>query len=141
MADRAFMSLTHSIFAGRAERRLGPPRPVPFTPPSVEPPHPPPAPIAPDAELLAILLATPACADTIECAFRDKERALRQLFVTMSIGVSRALHARLATPRDGDEIAEIFHRFVPERRARLLAFLADAPRRAAITASKGARRG
>ncbi len=134
------MSATHSIFAGRVERRLGPPRPVP-APVVVCHPAPPPLPLAPDAELLAILEAVPLYGDTLEYAFRQKERALLELFATLSVDASRSLHARLVMARPDDEVATAFARMVPERRARLLAFLADARRREAIAAAKEVRRG
>jgi hypothetical protein len=134
------MSL-HTIFAGRPSRRPGPPRPVPFTPPPPEVAAPPPAPIAPDAGLIAILDAAPDIGETIECAFRRKEHDLLTAFAALSLDASRSLHARLAAGMADDPVAARFSRLVRERRERLLAFLADARRRAAFVASKGGRRG
>ena len=135
------MSQALSIFAARAHRRLGPPRPTAAPVVIESAPAPPPPPTVPDAELLSILEAPPLYTDTIEHAFFAKERALRDAFAALSIDAARALHARLSAPRAGDEVAEAFARLVPERRTRLLAFLGDARRRAAIAASKEARRG
>lgn len=134
------MSLAHSIFAGRAQRRLGPPRPAPS--PVIAPvAAPPTTPLVPDQELLTILEAAPMYTDTIEHAFFAKERALRDAFAALSIEAARVLHVRLSSPRTGDDVAAAFARLVPERRTRLLAFLGEARRRAAIAASKRARRG
>jgi len=135
------MSQALSIFASRGQRRLGPPRPTAAPVVAAVAPPPPEPPRVPDAELLSILEAPPAYTDTIEYAFFAKERALRDVFAALSVDAARVLHARLSSPRAGDEVATAFARMVPERRTRLLAFLAEARRRAAIAASKEGRRG
>jgi len=65
-------------------------------------------------------------------AFRDKELKLGALFASLSTADSRTLHHRLTCRKANDAIAMRFSRLVSERQARLLAFLADARRRAAI---------
>lgn len=133
------MSL-HSIFSDRPTRRPGPPRPTPSVPSSVAPPlavAPPPPPRSPDADLLAVLEASPEYGGTIELAFRRKEQSLMSLFSALSPRDALALHARLASPREDDALAARFARLVRERRERLLAFLADARRREAIAAAAG----
>lgn len=114
-----------------------------------------PAPIAPQARAQATLVGTPAAPSSTTHvaleqqiveelaraappglsaseAFRDKELKLGELFASLSTADSRTLHHRLTCPKANDAIAMGFGRLVPERQARLLAFLADARRRAAI---------
>jgi len=83
-----------------------------------------------ERELLQILRA-PA-SGTARQAFHGKEHALGAVFARLTPLQARALHPRLANPREGDALAEAFARLVIDRRVRLLAFLADARRRAAI---------
>jgi len=83
-----------------------------------------------ERELLQILRA-PA-SGTVRQAFHDKEHALGAVFARLPLQEARVLYHRLANPADGDVLAEAFARLVFERRVRLLAFLADARRRAAI---------
>jgi hypothetical protein len=134
------MSL-HTIFASRPARRPGPPRPVPFTPAPPEPPRARVAPIAPDGALVAILDAAPAYGETIEAAFRRKEHELLAVFASLSVDASVSLHTRLASPQADDPVAARLARRVRDPRERLLAFLADARRRAAVAVGKGGRRG
>jgi hypothetical protein len=93
-----------------------------------------------DAHLLAILEAPRRDGETLAAGFARKERELASAFAALTIFDQRALHARLANPRIGDLLAEKFGRLVSERRERLLRFLGDARRRAAIAAANGARR-
>lgn len=151
-----------SIFADRSEPRTSlarEPRPIAITrlvprpraePPSfadapvvIEPepldiapsvPPPPPAAIAGphDARLAAILGAPLATGETTHAGFARKERELGTAFAQLGVLDARALHQRLANPRAGDMLAATFARLTVERRTRLLAFLADARRRAAV---------
>ena len=70
-------------------------------------------------------------AETIAAAFQRKEHDLGALFATLSVPQSRALHRRLSAPAVGDELVTLFERLTRDRRARLLAFLADSRRRSA----------
>lgn len=65
-------------------------------------------------------------------AFQRKERTLGQLFAALTVAEARALHRRLTIPTSDDPIAARFGRLVSDRQQRLLAFLADARRRAAL---------
>lgn len=57
---------------------------------------------------------------------------MRELFATLDARTARALHHRLALPRQHDALAELFGRFTVERRTRLLKFLEDTRRREAV---------
>lgn len=81
--------------------------------------------------MIDILSSSPHYGETIELAYRRKERELTELFATLSRAEATALHKRLADPREEDKLASRFARLVVDRRLRLLAILADAPRREA----------
>ncbi len=85
-----------------------------------------------DAQLIAILDAALAPGETAADGFRRKEHELGAAFGTLSILEAHVMHARLANPRVDDLLAAKFARLVVDRRARLLAFIADARRRAAL---------
>lgn len=85
-----------------------------------------------DARLLAILRAKPDPTETIASAYHRKEHELGAVFAALAPVQALELHRRLSRPRPDDELAARFARLVPPRRARLLAFLADARRRAAM---------
>lgn len=96
-------------------------------------PAPAPAPIAEiDRRLLAVLDETAAVGESADALFRRKEHALGTLFAALPVPAALALHKRLTMPAVGDPLHARFSRLVAERRARLLAFLADAPRREAV---------
>jgi hypothetical protein len=61
-----------------------------------------------------------------------KERELGALFAQLTVIQAWHLHRRLSNPRSGDALAAAFNRMIFDRRARLLAFLGDARRRAAL---------
>jgi hypothetical protein len=61
-----------------------------------------------------------------------KERELLELFAALSLHESWEVRRRLVESRPGDRLAASFQRLVIVRRCRLLAFLADAGRRAAL---------
>jgi hypothetical protein len=69
--------------------------------------------------------------ETIDVAFRRVEAEVGALFAELGPLEARALHQRLTTPVENDVLAIRFSRLTFERRARLLAYLADARRRAA----------
>lgn len=87
-----------------------------------------------DAQLLAILDAPLPHGEPATFGFARKERELAAAFETYPIFDQRALHARLSNPRPGDALAEKFSRLTIERRTRLVHFLGDARRRAALAA-------
>lgn len=95
-------------------------------------------PIEVDRRILEVLEAPLEWGETVDAAFRRKERALLELFASLSSVEASKLHHRLSVARPDDAVASCFARLVPERRARLLAFLAEAPRRAAITKARRA---
>jgi len=89
-------------------------------------------PNTPDARLIAILDAPLALGETAAVGFARKEHELGAAFAALSVLESRAMHARLSTVKQGDELAHKFARLTVERRGRLLNFLADARRREAL---------
>ena len=84
-----------------------------------------------DASLLAILDA-PITNEPTAVGFARKERELATAFAALPIFDQRALHARLSNPRPNDALATKFGRLTVERRTRLINFLGDARRRAAL---------
>jgi hypothetical protein len=89
-----------------------------------------------DEAALASILAAPPQGETYELAFRRKERAFLESCAALPVLAAMALHRRLANPRAGDELAALFGRLVPERRHRILNFLAGARRRAALATAR-----
>lgn len=85
-----------------------------------------------EAEILDTLAAPAAPGERLEIAFRRKEHELRVVFDRLSIADARELHRRLTLMLPTDPIATRFGRLIGDRRARLLAFLADARRREAL---------
>ncbi|CAN5901647.1 hypothetical protein BH11MYX2_BH11MYX2_26720 [soil metagenome] len=96
------------------------------------PPPPPPRVDTPDGTLLAIIDAPLAPGATAMLGFQRKERELIAALNMLTVAESRALQSRLANPKEGDELSNKFARLTIERRARVLAFLADARRREAL---------
>jgi hypothetical protein len=89
-------------------------------------------PLACEAELVAILDEQFRDGETYAAAFLRKERALGERFAQLSAADARLVHRRLSRCATDDALAARFARLLPDRRLRLLAFLADAPRRAAL---------
>ena len=85
-----------------------------------------------DERLVAILDAALAPGETAMVGYARKEHELGAVLAQLSVLESRAMHARLSCPKAGDDLASKFARLTTERRTRLLAFLADARRRAAM---------
>lgn len=85
-----------------------------------------------EAELIAIL-RRPVPAGQARDGYAQKERDIGDLFALLSVGDASALHKRLRSNSPEDELAVAFARLVDDRRARLLGFLADARRRAALS--------
>ena len=79
--------------------------------------------------IIEILATSPAYGETIEAAYRRKERELAVLFASLTRIEAAALQRRLTAPRADDVLAQRFARLVVERRTRLLALLAETPRR------------
>lgn len=90
-----------------------------------------------DATLLGVIEAPLEPGETAREGFLRKEAELRAAFAQLPTMEQRALHARLANPRPGDQLAERFGRLTVERRTRLLTFLADARRREALALANG----
>lgn len=89
-----------------------------------------------DAACLSILDAPLFPGETARVGFLRKEAELRDAFSKLPVAAQRTLHARLANPTTGDQLAERFARLTPDRRTRLLTFLADARRREALATAK-----
>ena len=85
-----------------------------------------------ESEILGVLEAPVPSHETISVAFTRVERELVESFGRLSLLEARELLRRLKTPAADDAIAARFGRLVVERRLRLLAYLADAPRREAL---------
>jgi hypothetical protein len=88
-----------------------------------------------DGRLLAILEA-PMRGEPAHVGFARKEKELGEAFAALPVFDQRALQTRLSVVRAGDVLAEKFNRLTQERRQRLLNFLGDARRRAALSAAK-----
>ena len=88
-------------------------------------------PMSCEQTILDVLVTPPHYGETIEAAYRRKERELTELFATLSRGEATVLLKRLSDPRTEDAVAMRFSRLVIDRRTRLLTLLADAPRREA----------
>jgi len=102
--------------------------------------QPPAAPAGRDDEALVAILEAPLLrGEPAAVGFARKEHELRQAFARLTILAARALRMRLATPLPGDVLADRFARLTVERRSRLLAFLGDARRRAALSLGRGER--
>jgi len=92
------------------------------------------------APIHEIVLRPSRAGETVMVAHARKEGDLRDLFARLSIVEARALHRRLERASTGDSIAVLFQRLAPDRRRRLVAFLADARRRDATRGAGGLRR-
>src|SRR5688572_27682546 len=68
-----------------------------------------------DDAVLGILASAPAFGETIDAAYRRKERELAALFAALSRCDAAALHRRLVDPREDDLLATRFARLVIER--------------------------
>ena len=86
-----------------------------------------------------LILARPSNGEAAAVAYARKEAELREVFAAMSIAESRALYERLRLPREEDELVRLMGRMTADRRARLVAFLADARRREAVMMERAAR--
>jgi len=105
--------------------------------PAPTPPAPAPAVAAFELRLIEILRRPVEGGNTHE-ANRVKEHEIGEVFARLSVSEAAALHQRLSSPAPLDDLAAAFGRLMAERRARLLAFLGDAPRRATIAATRAA---
>lgn len=93
-------------------------------------------PVVLEMEILAVMERRPEPGERLEFAFRRKELELMAVFDQLSLTDSRELHRRLTLTLADDPIAKMFVRLVSDRRHRLLAFLLDARRRAALGCRK-----
>lgn len=72
---------------------------------------------------------------TAQAGHASKEHELRQFIDTLTSGEALALHTRLRVAAAGDEVVVAFARLLGERRDRLMAYLGDSRRRAALRAA------
>lgn len=93
-------------------------------------------PVALEVNIISVLDGGPLDGESVALAFHRKEQELAAVFSRLTAIDSLALHRRLTLVLPGDPIAARFRRLVADRRARLLAFLADARRRLAVEASR-----
>ena len=84
-----------------------------------------------ETALIEILLR-PAAAGTARGEHVRKEHEIGSVFMRLTVLEAWKLHKRLSMPAKDDALATAFGRLIDERRARLLAFLGDARRRAAL---------
>ena len=82
-----------------------------------------------------VILARPLGGEGAAVGYARKEAELVEVFAALSVAESRALHERLRLPREDDELVAMMGRLGAERRARLVAFVADARRREAVRAA------
>jgi hypothetical protein len=96
-------------------------------------------PTASDIEqtVIEIILAAPPAGVPAAHAHAHKEQQLRSVFAGLEVIDAWHLHRRLSNPAASDPLVAAFMRFVPDRRARLLAFLGDARRRQALARAAG----
>ena len=91
---------------------------------------------ATDATFIAILERAPDPSETLLTGFARKEAELRASFAALTVNEAREIHKRLSISHPSDLLAQKFKRLTAERRARLINFLADARRRAALANGK-----
>lgn len=89
-----------------------------------------------DSDLIAILDAPLAPKETAAAGFARKEAELKVAFASRTVLAAYALQKRLANPSSDDVLAQKFARLTIERRTRLVQFLSDARRRAALAGGK-----
>jgi hypothetical protein len=93
-------------------------------------------PLSIEGRMLSILRARPEPNETVLLAFRRKEAELIALCATLSPVESLQLMQRLERSNSADELATAFSRLVVERRQRVIGFLNNARRRAAVAGRK-----
>jgi hypothetical protein len=92
-----------------------------------------------EAEMIAIL-ERPRGRESADVAFRKKEAELIATLDRLTADESRNLYKRLGRRVvAGDRLSELFGGLIAERRARLLAFVADARRREVLRANRAPR--
>ncbi|HLL22553.1 MAG TPA: hypothetical protein VK427_10495 [Kofleriaceae bacterium] len=79
-----------------------------------------------DAQVAAVVDAPPWPDEDARFAATRKEAELVALFASLTVAEARVLRTRLVHARFDDPIAARLARLAPERRQRLLAFLAEA---------------
>ena len=85
-----------------------------------------------DQALIDLILAPLGRDESSSNGHARKEREIGRLFGSLSVMEAWTLHRRLANPQSDDAAATAFGRMIVERRNRLLAFLGDPRRRAAL---------
>lgn len=85
-----------------------------------------------DAPLGTILARAPRPGTSVAAHFDDVERRLATLLWDLPADACRALARRFDNPHPDDSLLAAFARLTGERRARLRAVLAEAPRRALL---------
>ncbi len=83
-----------------------------------------------ERELIEILTRGPEPRETIDAAFHRKEGEIAAVFACLAPAQARAMSERLEAGLTTDTLSRHFTRLASARRKRLLAFLADLPRRA-----------
>ena len=86
--------------------------------------------------LIAILESPPHANEMIAACFARKEAELGNVLATIDVDSARALHKRLTTFAGEDRLVTAFNRLTADRRQRLIVYLADARRRAAISTAR-----
>lgn len=86
-----------------------------------------------ETRLLAILLRTVPTSAREE--HQSKEKEILEVFASLTVLESWHLHKRLSIAAADDALVVAFGRMIVERRNRLMAFLGDARRRAAIASA------
>jgi hypothetical protein len=78
-----------------------------------------------------VLDSQPEPGESVQHGFDRKERELRAFFDQLEHDERAAMYSRLAAGEAGDPVVAKLARFSTERRQRLIASLAEAPRRRA----------
>lgn len=95
------------------------------------------APVPSEAPLISILDRPLRKGEPASVGFARKEHDLKAALETFTVLEARTIHARLTINAPGDVLAAKFAQLTVDRRTRLLNFLADARRRAALGPQRG----
>lgn len=126
------LAATRAAAAPRITPRVEEPVVPPATPPA-------PPPVAPESgleHLLIEILRAPADQTlTVREAYARKEQALCDVIAAAPFIEVWMLHKRVTIGRSDDQLVAALQRLSPERRTKVIAFMADARRRDALRAS------
>ena len=89
-----------------------------------------------ETQIIAILEEPAKPGELASDAFQHKEDALWDLFTTVPAVAAYELHRRLTIAHPDDDLSNRFQRMVVDRRNRLLEYLGDPRRRAALEAQQ-----